>query len=188
MEEIWKDIQGYEGKYQVSNYGNVKSLNFNRKNKEQPLKPQLLTKGYLGVRLYKNGIGETLKIHRLVAQAFIPNPKQYPEVNHKDENKQNNFVWINEDGSVDLEKSNLEWCSTYYNCNYGTRNNRVAIINGTGSKIVLQFDSNGNLIKEFPSIGEVIRYYGYSRSSISKCCNGKCKQAYGYIWKFKGTA
>ena len=94
--EIWKDIQGYEGIYQVSSYGRVKSF---KKNKVKILKPQMHYKGYKFVTLHKNGIGEKCKVHRLVAKAFIPNPNNYPVVNHKDENKSNNNV------------ENLEWCS-----------------------------------------------------------------------------
>lgn len=122
--ESWKDIEGYEGVYQVSNEGRVRSLGNNKKRKEKTLKPQCDRLGYLTVLLYK-GKPKRLLIHRLVAKAFLPNQNDYPIINHKDENKENNFVFINEDGSVDSEKSNLEWCTSKYNCNYGTRNNKM---------------------------------------------------------------
>ena len=111
--EIWKDIEGYEGLYQVSNYGNVRSLNYAKAGKVKELK-QGNWRGYKNVDLWKNGKGKSFKVHRLVAQAFIENPNEYLCVNHKDENKQNNHV------------SNLEWCTHKYNSNYGTGRERVA--------------------------------------------------------------
>lgn len=124
MEE-WKDIKGYENIYQVSNLGRVKRLSYVVKNpgprangsmlkfKEHLLKPRKITHGYLSVMLYKNGVPKNYKIHRLVAQAFIPNLLNLPEVNHKDEDKTNNQV------------ENLEWCTHIYNSNYGTRPKRI---------------------------------------------------------------
>lgn len=122
--EQWKDIAGYEGLYKVSNLGRVKSLDrtFIRSDERlhnkagRILKPANTTRGYLCVNL--SDINHNIKrvvIHRLVVQAFIPNPNNYPQVNHKDENKTNNIV------------DNLEWCSNIYNCMYGTRNHRLSI-------------------------------------------------------------
>ena len=110
--EIYKDIEGYEGLYQISNYGNVKSLNYKKTGKDGLLKPQYDSDGYCQVSLYKHHKGKSFPIHRLVAEHFIDNPDNLYEVNHKDENKLNNCV------------DNLEWCSHEYNCNYGTRNKR----------------------------------------------------------------
>ena len=109
MVEIWKDIKGYEGLYQVSNLGRVKSL---RKN--IIMKEALKEERYLSITLHKNKTRKSFYIHRLVAQAFVSNPNNYPEVNHKDENKQNN------------QMDNLEWCTPKYNANYGTRNKRLS--------------------------------------------------------------
>ena len=121
MEEIWKDIQGYEGLYQISNLGRVKSLGRIITNKIRTyyredliLSPGKDKDGYFQVQLYKNGINKMRKVHRLVAETFILNPNNYPCINHKDENKQNNHV------------SNLEWCTVKYNQNYGTRTERAA--------------------------------------------------------------
>lgn len=122
MQEIWKDIRDYEGLYQISNNGNVKSLgrwvNYKNKGKKwqegKILKPLVKKGGYLHVGLWKNGKVKFFIVHRLVAQAFIPNPNNLPQVNHKDENKENNVV------------KNLEYCDAKYNSNYGTRNKRVA--------------------------------------------------------------
>lgn len=114
MTEIWKQIKGYEGKYEVSNYGKVRSLNFNNiKHKIKLLKPLDNGRGYLQIRIS----GKWYKIHRLVAEAFIPNPCNYSEINHKDENKLNNRV------------NNLEWCSRKYNINYGSRNLKQSLKN-----------------------------------------------------------
>lgn len=161
MIEIFKDIAGYKGLYQVSNWGTVKSLgNGNSNNsKEKILKPTKDKKGYLTVDLYKDGKRKIYKVHRLVAQAFIENPNNLPQVNHKDENKKNNAA------------SNLEWCDAKYNINYGTRNEKI-------SKQVLCLETG----KIYPSTREVQKQLGFAHSNISKCCNGKLKQAYGYTW------
>ena len=113
MIEIYKDIQGYEG-YQVSNHGNIKSLGNGKSRKEKILKPVNTTKCYLQVELSKQGKRKKYLVHRLVAQAFIDNPNNLPQVNHKDEDKTNNHV------------TNLEWCDALYNNNYGTHNQRSA--------------------------------------------------------------
>ena len=104
MTEIWENIEGYEGQYQISNYGRVKSF---KNGKEQIIKGNINQKGYCIVDLYKNKEKKHFQVHRLVAKAFIPNPNNYPIVNHKDENPSNNRV------------DNLEWCTPKYNSNYG---------------------------------------------------------------------
>ena len=161
MEEIWKDKKDYEGLYQVSNCGRVKSIKFG---KEKILK-QSIRHGYYCVNLYKNGKHKNYYVHRLVAEAFIDNTDNLSCVNHKDENKQNNVV------------SNLEWCTHEYNNIYGTRIERC-------SKPVLQFDLNGNLIKEWKSINECGRN-GFKQSDICKCCRGERKTHQNFIWKYK---
>ena len=179
--EIWKPVKDYEGLYEVSNYGNVKSLNrvetvgkLIRIRKERILKPCVNSKGYLQVGLCKNGKITNKLIHRLVAEAFIPNTDNLQQVNHKGENKQNNCVW------------QLEWCTNKYNSNYGTRNERIRKRNTNGklSKPVSQYTLDGNYIKEFSSTMEVQRQLGYHHTNISLCCNGKYKHAYGYKWKY----
>ena len=170
--EYWKPVVGYEGHYQVSNFGRVKSIKFG---KERILKPGTNKYGYLLVMLCKDGKVKGFTVHRLVAEAFLPNPHNYPCVNHKDENKQNNNV------------SNLEWCSAQYNNTYGTRIERVAekTTNGKCSKPVLQFDLNGNLIKEWKSINECGRKNGFNKGGICKCCQGKQKTYKGFLWEYK---
>ena len=163
MEEIWRPINGYQGLYGVSDQGRVRSLKFG---KERILKPRRTPQGYLLVCLCKNGEIKQCLVHRLVSQTFIPNPDNLPQVNHKDENKENNSV------------QNLEWCDGKYNINYGTRTQRI-------SKPVLQFTKDGEFVKEWRSSSEIEMNLGYSKCNISKCCNGRYKSAYDYIWKFK---
>ena len=164
MEEIWKDIEGYEGLYQVSNLGRVKSLRRNI-----ILRQGITRNGYEIVNLYKNK-SKYFLIHRLVANVFIPNPNNYPIVNHKDENKLNNCV------------DNLEWCTQKYNINYGTGIARRA---RSQSKIVLQYSLDGTFIKEWKSMMDIQRNLGFNQSHISECCRNIRKTAYGYIWKYK---
>lgn len=161
MKEEYKDIEGYEGLYQVSNLGNVKSLDNDKERKDKILKPAKLKNGYLQVTLCKEGKRKIYKIHRLVAQTFIENPNNLPQINHKDEDKTNNHI------------TNLEFCDRKYNCNYGTRNEKL-------SKQVICLETG----VVYPSTMEVQRQLGFTHSTISKCCTGKYKQAYGFHWKY----
>lgn len=169
--EIYKDIEGYEGLYQVSNLGNVKSLGNGKKRKEKVLKPAKNNRGYLYVCLCNQEIRKIYKIHRLVAEAFVPNPNNLPEVNHKDENKTNNT------------DNNLEWCDHKYNINYGTHTERSAasrINHLKQSKQVMCLETG----VIYPSTSEVEREFGFSRSNISNVCNGKSKTCGGFHWKY----
>lgn len=159
-------ITGYEN-YEVRPNGEVINTKTGK-----VLKPFKNTRGYLQVKLYNHNGYKYYYVHRLVAQAFIPNPENLPQVNHKDENTSNNNV------------ENLEWCTAYYNSNYGTRNKRVAEskINGKNSKTVLQLRKDGSLVRVWPSAYEVERQLKFDQSHISKCCNGKQHSAYGYKW------
>ena len=172
MTEVWCPIKGYEGIYEVSDQGRVRSMKFG---KERILKLGSDKDGYLQVGLWKNGENKMCKVHRLVAQTFTPNPQNLPEVNHKDENKTNNSV------------QNLEWCDRKYNNNYGTHIQRMAekMTNGKLSKPVLQYTKSGKFVKEWKSATDVKRNLGFAQQYISSCCTGKLKSAYGYIWKFK---
>lgn len=179
--EEWRPIVGYEGLYEVSNFGNVRSLDRLRKGaygKLQKCYGKAIKgtnrKGYIEVGLCNNGKYSIVGVHRLVASAFIPNPNNLPCVNHKDENKTNNFV------------ENLEWCNYSYNNNYGNRNNKVRNKlknNQNRSKHILQYSLDGKLIKEWPSIKEIVRNTGFSEGNIYSCRKGAYKQAYGYVWK-----
>jgi hypothetical protein len=164
--EHWKDIEGYEGRYQVSDLGRVKSL---YKGKERVMSAGKHKMGYLLVTLFNGCKRKTYTIHRLVADAFIPNPNNLPQINHKDECKTNNAV------------SNLEWCDAKYNNNYGTHKERHT---KALSKPVYQYTMEGSLVRSYPSTREAERHTGYSNQLISSCCRGKYKQAYGYIWSY----
>ena len=186
MKEEWKDIKDYEGLYQVSNWGKILSLNYSNTGKPGLMTPVEDTDGYFTVQLWKNEKPKTCKVHRLVAQTFIPNPDNLPQVNHKDEDKTNNFVFLNKDGSVDKEKSNLEWKSPKENSNHGTRTERIAKANTNGirSKPVLQLSLSGELIREWPSIGECSRN-GFSKGNVLACCNGKIPHYKGFRFMYK---
>jgi hypothetical protein len=181
VKEVWKNISGYEGLYEVSSLGRVRSLPHKVYNKligeyiskEKILKQGSLVRGYKGVGLYKNGKEKTQKVHRLVAEAFIPNPNNYPEVNHKNEDTSDNRV------------TNLEWCTSKYNSNYGTRTQRIAQknLNRNKSKRVLQLDLSGNLIHVWPSASETQRN-GFSQGNVSACCRGERKTHKGYKWQY----
>ena len=155
MQEIWKDVANYEGLYQVSNLGRVKSIGY----KKELILKHFNTGGYKRVTLIKNKIRKHHLIHRLVAETFIPNLNNLPQINHKDENKKNNCV------------NNLEWCSNSYNIQYSK------------AKSVLQFDLENNLIKEYSSITEARKET--KQTHIGDCCSGKRKTNGGYIWKYK---
>lgn len=198
LNEIWRDIKGYEGLYQVSNYGRIKSLDKCKRQwrgglifiRGKLLKLHTQGNGYYNIQLFRNGVYEYKYIHRLVAEAFLPNPNNLTCVNHKDENPANNFIWVNEDNTVDTERSNLEWCTQSYNVNYGTRNRRVAekqINRGDCSKPILQFSKSGVLLKEYPSIAEATRETGVQGTHIIQVCQMKPKHktAGGFIWRYK---
>lgn len=165
MEEIWKEIEGYDGFYQISNFGRVKSFYNHNNIKERYLKLLIDKDGYFYVDLNLNGNNKKHKVHRLVASAFIENKNNLPQVNHLDENKQNNHV------------NNLEWCTAQYNNIYGNRLNKVR-------KRVSQFDLKNNLVKEWNSAIEIEKTLGFFATGIIRCCKNKSKTCYKYIWKY----
>lgn len=175
-DEIWKDIKGYEGLYQASNLGRVKSLGNNKNRKEKILKSFLNHKGYLRVGLCKNGKVKRYFVHRLVYEAFIGEIPKGMQVNHKDENPQNNIL-----SNIDTLMTQKE------NNNWGTHNERIAkanINNPKRCKSVIQKSLDGKVIRIWASGAEVEKELGYSKGNISWCCRGKFKQRYGYIWEY----
>ena len=161
MKEIWRDIKGYERKYMVSNLGRVKSLNYRNTGKEGIMKGRDDGNGYLKVQLCKDGKVKNCRINRLVAMAFIPNPNNLPEVNHKDKIRTNNRV------------DNSEWCTSQYNIEYSQ------------AKAVIGINKVSGLILEFPSLMEASRQMGISQGNITMCCQGKkYKSAGGYYWHY----
>ena len=223
--EVWKDIPDYEGLYQVSNLGRIKSLNFNKTGKEKIMKPRTGNRYYM-TALWKNGIRKDYLLHRIVAETFIPNPENKPFINHKDENCFNNSI------------NNLMWCTHKENMNWGTRNERISKVNkgkiipknirekisksnkgkkisdeqkeylrkirtgiklteehkkkisisnkGKTAKKVNQYDLQGNFIKKWDCIMDFYKSINKSEksSSVSSCCSGKYKTAFGYKWKY----
>jgi hypothetical protein len=180
--EIWKTINGTNGKYSVSNLGNVcRNEHYTRVTtnnttafyKERLLKGYKNKEGYIVYNLQlSNGNVMVKKGHRLVAEAFIPNPDNLPCVNHKDENRSNNRV------------DNLEWCTVDYNNKYGTRNEKLKKVSGIR---VAQYTLDGKLIKIWNSISEASRSFGCKTTvTIGRVCKGVCgrKTYKGYVWRY----
>lgn len=179
MNEIWKDIEDYKGMYQVSNTGRVRSLDhyitfYDRKMqkdvtkliKGRLLKHRIGKLGYDVVILCKSGDRKDKKVHRLVAEAFVPNPNNYPYINHKNEIKSNNVF------------TNLEWCTQEYNVNYGSRNTSYSIP-------VIQLDLNNNIVKEWSSANQASKELSIPQSSIWDCCNNNISKTHNYKWRYK---
>lgn len=162
--EIWRDVIGFEGLYLVSNLGNIYS-----KYSKKLLKPKN-NKGYYNVTLFNGGKRYYKIVHRVVAEAFIPNPNGFDEINHKDEDKTNNHA------------DNLEWCNTKYNLNYGNR--RVNAAQHT-KKPILQCDLDGNVIKEWCGAIDASKELNISYKGISRCANGLRNKYKGFKWIFK---
>lgn len=165
MEEIWKNINS---KYQVSNLGHVRSLQYG---KVKQLSLCKNSDGYLVVSLWDKMKRKQYLVHRLVAEAFIPNPNNYPQINHINEDKTDNSV------------ANLEWCDCKYNVNYGTHNQRM--FENMPKYCVVKYDLEGNYIAEYQSIKMAARENNIRDSNISKCCKGERKTAGKCIWKYK---
>lgn len=202
-DEEWRAVNGYEGLYQVSNYGRVKRLISKFCPTERVIKPYISSTGYWNIVLSKNGKGKTHKLHRIVALAFIPNPLNKKEVGHKDESRLNPMA------------SNLEWVSTKENCNMplhrkritesllGRKDNEVTkkrkresqlgekshLYGRSGSlslkaKAVMQFTKGGIFIREYGSIADAYRDLGIAPTHISSCYGGKRKSAGGFVWRY----
>ena len=198
QKEIWKDILNYEGLYQISNLGNVKSLErthkiYNYKKKEKvnrTIKEHIMAQeksktGYKNVALCKEGKSKLYLTHRLVAQAFISNPNKKPQVNHKDGNKLNNNV------------ENLEWVTASEN-NKHAWDNKLKIISNKQlenakalgkygkkrNRKVNQYSLNGELIKQWDSLTDIYNELGYSWGNISGCCRKVRKTSNGYRWEY----
>lgn len=170
--EIWKNIVGYEGLYQVSSLGRVKSLERIDSN-GHPVKERVLTSfpnrsGYCKVNLYRDRNMEVKSVHRLVAETFIPNPDNLPQVNHKDEDKGNNLV------------ENIEWCTASYNTNYGTRNERAAKANEQAIYVIT--DSGHRYY--FDSARKAAEIIGLKVCSVSDCLHGRQKTHRGFSFEW----
>ena len=162
------------------------------------LKSALNKNGYPSVSLWRDNHGKTHRVHRLVAEAFIPNPNNKPEIDHINTIKTDNTVFLNEDGSVNYEKTNLRWVTKKENMNNPLTKTKMQINarkhskgkygkENPASKPIIQYDKDSNFIKEWNCITDVERKMGYSVSNISSCLRGKSNTAYGYIWKYKNA-
>ena len=193
MEEIWKDIKGYEGLYQISSFGRIKSYdrytpsklkNTSKiKRKGKILKQSDDGSGYLQIILNDGVQRKAFKVHRLVAENFLSKEK-FKSMPHEDKTTIDiNKLEVNhikEFEKHDNSIKNLEWCTKLYNCNYGTRNKRV----NKGKKIK-QFDLEGNFIKEWESIKQAGEYLNICKVGIARCCRKEQKTAGNYKWEFK---
>lgn len=160
--ENWRDVNGYSGIYEVSNTGRVARICNGTRKIRKPCKDRA---GYLNLCLSKNGKEKTFRVHRLVADAFIPNPNGLKEINHKDEDKTNNNV------------CNLEWCTRAYNVRYGTRTSKTATKVG-------MYSISGDLVAVYAGIREACRANGFrSPAGISRVLKKKRKTAYGFKWE-----
>ena len=187
--EYWIDIEGYEGLYQVSNHGRVKRLESfgrdGRKVKEKILALQDNNNGYKKVTLCKDDKKQHL-VHKLVANAFLPNANNYPIVNHKDCNRSNNFVHINDDLTVDFEKSNIEWCTYQMNNSYKPSVDRKikTQTNGKNSIPIAQYTLDGKFVSFWPSVSEIERVLNFRTPNIIECLKGRYSQSNNFVWKY----
>lgn len=183
MKENWKPVPGYEDFYEVSDCGNVRSIavysakcqRIIQRKSPRMLRQETSQDGYKRVLLSLYGQHRHFSVHRLVAFAFIPNPDNLPEVNHKDENSANNHA------------GNLEWCMPSYNSNYGTLPQRISKRQTNApyhSKQVAQLSMDGKVIATFPSTREAERQTGISSDCICRVCKGRSSHAGGYKWKY----
>lgn len=182
---MWNTIKGFQN-YEINELGEIRSKDRQIIDKcgrvqffkGKPILPHLTENGYLFVALYQDGQKFQKKVHRLVAETFLPNPDNLPCINHKDQDKRNNSI------------TNLEWCTIGYNNNYGDRNSRVSkklLHREDLSKKILQINKNNEVINTYPSLIEASRMLLGNKtgaSNISRVCRGIYKSAYGYKWKF----
>lgn len=177
INEVWIDIKDYEGYYQVSNLGRIRTVKRNTKNqfKDKSLirKLEQRNNGYLAVRLYKDNKSKKFNVHRLVAEAFIKNKNNYAYVNHINGDKQDNRV------------DNLEWCTASENMKHAIKQGLIDL--KKHQKAVIQYDKNMKIIKEWDSIKEAEKVLGINHGHITEVCRGKNyrKHAGGFIWKYK---
>lgn len=186
--EIWKDVVGYEGYYEVSNIGRVRRVSryitgvngVTRFWRGRILKQTTTQDGYLRCILSKNGVSNNKRTHRLVAESFIENQENHPVINHKDENPANNHV------------DNLEWCSISYNNSYGTRTNRATNSEGfkdrteRHKKAVLKIKTNGEIVEKFESLKDAYESNpDYKKASVAACCSNRLNTYKGYFWIYE---
>ena len=193
--EIWKPVVGYEGLYECSNLGRVRSLDRidsnNHPLKGIILKPDMNKNGGLRVTLYNHTKKTRFLVHRVVAEAFIPNPDNKPEIDHINTIRTDNTVWLNEDGSINYDKTNLRWVTHKENMNNPithTKSINSKLHYTYNMKAVIQTSKDGTFIQEYKCTREAERATNIDHRSINKCCKGIYKTAGGYVWKYKEVA
>lgn len=166
MREKWLPVVGYEGRYEVSNFGRVRRVKI--------IVPSKKKHGYMQVSLVDGkGTRKSLRLHRLVAEAFLPNPDGKPQVNHKDEDPENNRA------------DNLEWATAAENTNYGSRTARATAKNGSKTPVIQIDPKTLKAVAEYPGQSAAARATGISLASINACLRGKQRRAGGYLWEYK---
>ena len=175
MSVVWKPVVGYEGLYEVSNCGKVRSVEHYTNGHHlmaKELKPTM-SQRYLYVKLYKNAKPRTIRLHRIVAEAFVPNPMHKPQVNHINGNRLDNSV------------GNLEWCTSSENLRHAYKTGLKDIEDSMRKirKKVLQLDMDGNAVREWRSMSDAARELGLQVSNISHCCKGRIRSTGGYRWE-----
>lgn len=174
--EQWKPVVGFENRYEVSDCGNVRSINWRNLGIVRNLYLKRHNRGYLKVELVKDGVKKTFCVHRLVAEAFVKNEEGFDCVNHIDEDKTNNSA------------SNLEWCNRKYNANYSASRHPERFgpnrRGSTKSKSIVQMTIDGNVVGEWENAREIFLKTGMSAWSITECCRGHRNKAYGFKWQY----
>lgn len=186
INEIWKPITGYEDKYEISNYGNVKSIyliNRQAKMKRDKILKQHIVCGYLKIRLSKDNKMKNYLVHRLVAETFIPNPENKSQVNHKDGNKLNNNV-DNLEWTTRSENVNHAWLNGLHEKTRETVRENMKKATNTLKKKIDQYDLENNYIRSWNSISDASRMYNISPTNIKNACKGIYKTSCGYIWRY----
>lgn len=179
MREIWKDIPEFEDSYQVSNFGGFRSKDRYAKVcgggmrlvRGRVLKPQRCVNGYMEISCNREQQRRVFLLHRIVARLFVTNPNNYPEVNHKDEDIAN------------CRADNLEWCTSKYNANYGTRTQRC-LENNPQKRAVNQYTKDGEFIRRWGMIEEAARHVGVDGSAITRVCRGRQRTSKGFVWRY----
>lgn len=166
MKEEWRPVVGYEGRYEVSSLGRIRRVKI--------IVPSMKKHDYMQVSLVDgDGVRKSLRLHRIVAEAFLPNPEGKPQVNHKDEDPENNRA------------DNLEWATAEENTNYGSRTARAAAKNGSKTPIIQIDPKTLEAVAEYPGQSAAARATGISLASINACLRGKQRRAGGYLWRYK---
>lgn len=166
MKEVWKPVVGYEGLYEVSDLGRVRRVKI--------IEPSRKKHGYMQISLTgSDGVRKSFRLHRLVAEAFIPNPDGKPQVNHKDEDTENNRV------------KNLEWATAEENTNYGSRTARATAKNGSKTPIIQIDPKTGTVVAEYPGQSTAAKKTGIPTSCINAALRGRQRTAGGYLWQYK---